>query len=317
MKSAVIDVGSNSVLLTVGSWQNGETVFELEVSRVTALGEGVKQTGVLSEAAIERTMVAIVELTGIAIAHGAEVVRAYATMAVRMAKNQADFLDRCTESGVECQVLSGESEAYFGFLAVANDPMFSSSDTITIIDPGGQSTELVTAAKVDGSWQPQFAKSFPVGTLAMLSESLTNECATGPEILQASRKIDDLLGLSYLPFTAGTVVTLGATGTNLVSMRDRLQEWDPDAVHGASLDYEEVSKAVSWLSGLTIEERSKLIGMEPGREKTLHAGALILERFMFAVKTCECRVSVRGWRHAILQQLLEQNEGVASLTSNL
>ena len=51
---------------------------------------------------------------------------------------------------------------------------------------------------------------------------------------------------------AGAVVALGATGTNLVSIRERMATWQPERVHGAFLDYEEVSRAVAWLSEMII-----------------------------------------------------------------
>jgi exopolyphosphatase / guanosine-5'-triphosphate,3'-diphosphate pyrophosphatase len=34
----------------------------------------------------------------------------------------------------------------------------------------------------------------------------------------------------------------------------------------------------------------------------LHAGALILERFLQALHVLGCRVTVRGWRHALLER---------------
>jgi exopolyphosphatase/guanosine-5'-triphosphate,3'-diphosphate pyrophosphatase len=72
-------------------------------------------------------------------------------------------------------------------------------------------------------------------------------------------------------------------------------------VHGAYLDYEEVSKAVGWMSRMTDAERAAIVGMERGREKTLHLGALILERALHAFRALGTRVSVRGWRHALLE----------------
>ena len=79
-----------------------------------------------------------------------------------------------------------------------------------------------------------------------------------------------------------------------------MPEWKPELVHGATLQYEEISKAASWLSDMSLAERAALIGMEKGREATIHAGALILERALFALGAETCRVSVKGWRHARL-----------------
>ena len=49
------------------------------------------------------------------------------------------------------------------------------------------------------------------------------------------------------------------------------------------------------------EERAAVPGIEKGREKSLHIGALILERFLFAVRAESCVVSTRGWRYAYLE----------------
>ena len=113
--------------------------------------------------------------------------------------------------------------------------------------------------------------------------------------------MDQTISLSYRPNEAGHAVVLGATGTNLVSIREQMSTWQPERVHGAWLDYEEVSKAAGWLSAMTEAQRATIPGMETGREGTIHAGALILERFLFALRVLGCSVSVRGWRHALIE----------------
>uniref|UniRef100_UPI00286A4AC9 Ppx/GppA phosphatase family protein n=1 Tax=Armatimonas sp. TaxID=1872638 RepID=UPI00286A4AC9 len=197
-------------------------------------------------------------------------------------------------------VLSGEQEAELGFLAVAEDPLFADDDCLSIIDPGGQSTELVTAVKLEGKWEVRFRKSFPIGTLGLRGTVLSSESPSPPEILNAVIVLDDLIGMEFRPGAAGRAVVLGASGTNLVTIRDRMTEWDAAKVHGAWLDFEEVSKAVGWMMPMTDLQRSLIIGIEPGREKTIHLGSLILERFLWSLHVLGVTVSVRGWRHALL-----------------
>jgi exopolyphosphatase/guanosine-5'-triphosphate,3'-diphosphate pyrophosphatase len=81
-----------------------------------------------------------------------------------------------------------------------------------------------------------------------------------------------------------------------------MARWEPDKVHGAWLDFGEISEAAGRLMRMTLDQRRALIGMEPGREATLPAGALILERFLNAIGAPGCSVSVRGWRHALLER---------------
>ncbi len=142
-----------------------------------------------------------------------------------------------------------------------------------------------------------------MGSLGLKDGPLSQESPNGLDLLRATREIDSALGLRFLPGRCGTAVTLGAVGTNLVSIRERLADWRPDLVHGAWLGYEDVSRSVESLSRLSMAERREIVGLEPGREATIHSGALILERCLFALGAEGCRVSVRGWRHAWLELL--------------
>ncbi len=225
-----------------------------------------------------------------------------ATMAARIATNTNDLLLRAKQQETPIIVLSGEQEAILGFESVVSDPIFADQKRITILDPGGQSTEIVLADQTDNGWNILFKKSYPVGTLGLKSLFFPHEQTTGIEILRASTAIDESVGAGIQPQKCGTVVTLGAAGTNLVSIRDQLGTWQPDRVHGAQLTFEEVSTAVGQLMPLTDKQRAAIIGMEPGREKTIHVGALIVERFLFALRAEYCLVSVRGWRHALLEK---------------
>jgi exopolyphosphatase/guanosine-5'-triphosphate,3'-diphosphate pyrophosphatase len=290
------------VLLAVAETNEGRWRPVLEKTWVTSLGEGTKETGRLSVAAIERTLHALSEAWLFATQAGSSSVVAGATMAARQAENRDDFLSAARQQGTPVFVLTGEQEAELGFHSVADDPAFEEANRLTIIDVGGQSTELVTANRETQDWTILFRRSFPVGTLGLRGSLLKSESPDARELLSAICEIDEVIGLNYLPGRTGKTIALGATGTNLVTIREKMSEWDPDRVHGAWLDYEEVSKAAGWLSGLTDAERSQVPGMEPGRERTIHIGALILERFLFATRSLGCFVSVRGWRHAVLER---------------
>jgi exopolyphosphatase / guanosine-5'-triphosphate,3'-diphosphate pyrophosphatase len=314
VRKAVIDVGSNSVLLLVEELHGDVWRFVHEETAVTALGEGVKTTGELSEKGMASTLGAIRRQSEVARAMGATEVRAAATMAARIATNRQEFLDRAARQGTPVEILSGEDEARLGFEAVAYDPHFEKYANLTIVDPGGHSTELLISAKQDGEWKTVFLHSFAVGTLGLKSDVLPNEVNGPQEIIAASLLIDEIIRAQYPPDNkgAGPVVVLGATGTNLVSVREGLTSWQPEKVHGAYLMFEEISRAVGWMMPMTDEERRAIPGMEIGREKTLHIGALILERFLHALHEEGCLVSVRGWRYAMLERGHPGGAGVSS-----
>lgn len=302
MRKAVIDVGSNSVLLVISEFTGEKWTQLYEDTSVTALGEGTKATGLLGEAGMSSTLRALASFYAKAHQFGVETIQAAATMAARIATNTTDFLERANDQKTPVFVLSGEDEAELGFISVATDPIFSNESRISIIDPGGHSTELVTADRANNDWAIRFRRSYPIGTLGMRTTYFPSERIEPMAMLKGIASMDDLIGLCYRPNQSGAAVVLGASGTNLISIREKLEKWDPERVHGARLDYEEISKAFGWLAPMSDSERAAVPGLEPGREKTIHLGALILERFLFALRTGECRVSVRGWRHALLER---------------
>lgn len=289
MRRAVVDVGSNSVLLMVAVERDGHWTPEFETSKVTALGEGVRETGSIGEAGAAATLI---ELRGAKErASGAEL-RAYGTMALRIAQNAQEFLDRAAAQGTPVTVISGEMEAELGLASVLEDPAFANRLGLSVLDVGGHSTEVSTSAS---------RVSFPVGTLGLRSQYLREESPSGGAVLQASAALDDAfaeLGNSH------TVIGLGASVTNLASIREGLLEWDASRIHGAYLDYEEVSRFVGRSMRMTDAERAGIVGLEPGRERTVHIGALIVERALLALGAEGIFVSVRGWRHAMLSRWL-------------
>lgn len=308
-RRAVVDVGSNSVLLVIAELDSsGEWISIYEESHVTGLGEGTKSTGIIGEEGLKRTLDVLRSYYAKSVELGATESIAAATMAVRIATNQSEVLEALRGAFPNTVVLSGEDEAELGFLSVVDDPVFAAYDRISILDPGGHSTEMVTAVRDQSGrnasgWEVLFRRSFPVGSLSIRSQWLPNESNHGLDVLRATSKIDSLIGLCYRQEQCGVVVALGAAGTNLMSIRDQLLEWEPSRVHGQVLTYEEISKFVGSLMPMTDAERRALPGIEKGRESTIQHGALVLERFLFSFRAEECVLSVRGWRHALLKRL--------------
>jgi exopolyphosphatase/guanosine-5'-triphosphate,3'-diphosphate pyrophosphatase len=302
MRRSVIDVGSNSVLLLVSELRGGIWTPIFDDTAITALGEGTKQTGLLSDEAITRTLSAVKGFVNKAIELGCPTTLTAATMAARIATNSSEFLNFAEKQGTPVVILSGEQEAQLGFESVVGDPTFATFPRISILDPGGQSTEVVVADRTGTGWNILFKQSYPVGTLGLKSTYLNEERVSGIEILRVSSAIDSVIAELIPPQEPGIVVALGAAGTNLVSIRDGLAEWQPEKVHGQTLDFETISNFVGTLMPMCDSERAAIVGMEPGREKTIHVGALLLERFLFALRGEECFVSVRGWRHALLEK---------------
>ena len=302
MFRAAIDIGSNSIILLVSKLSGSRWISVFEDTRVTGLGKGTKVSGRLDPSGAEHSIVAIQEFSEKAHVRGATEVRAAATMAVRIAEDGPEFIAKVRQLGVNAAVLSGDDEARLGFLSVVNDPQyaFNHDETIAMVDPGGHSTEIVigTRSKI------QFQKSFSVGALGLRESALRDDRCTAKDRMIAATEIDRTICSLQNPIDVKRVFTLGATGVNLVSLREKYEKWNPTKIHGSGLSYEEISRAFNWLADMDDAERAALTGLEKGREHTIHAGAIILERALFALGAEACTVSIRGWRHGLLE--LEQ-----------
>ena len=296
----MVDVGSNSVTTTIAERGRDGWRPLFDGAEVTALGEGTKETGRVRPEAIARTLAAVAQSAERARGLGARLVVG-TTMAARLATNAGDLLAAAAAQGTSLTVLSGEDEARLGTAAILDDPHYAGIEDLAILDLGGHSTELTILRER----AVRFSRSLPIGTLGLRGR-LPQETVGGPEMLGASVALDEEIETGYdrsaapLP-TGGTVVALGAGATTLVALREGLTMWDAARVDGAALEYEEVGRAVGWLMGLTEAERRAALPLSPGLARTIHLSALILERFLYALRAEGCRVSVRGWRHGLLE----------------
>lgn len=109
-KIAIIDMGSNSirfVALQIGD--NGSYTFLFQEKEAIRLGEGLSQSGVLSEQGMERALNCLKVYQHIMSVGEIKNCIAVATAAVRNASNGDEFLKKINaETGVTMNVISGE-----------------------------------------------------------------------------------------------------------------------------------------------------------------------------------------------------------------
>src|SRR5438034_6021617 len=118
-KIAIIDVGSNSFRLIVITYVRGYH-FQVtdEVRESVRLVQGLGATGLMRAAPMDRAVETMRLYAAFCKASEISDIAAVATSAVREAHNRDQFLERVKrESGIDVRVLSGEQEAYDGYLA--------------------------------------------------------------------------------------------------------------------------------------------------------------------------------------------------------
>src|SRR5271155_1302200 len=147
MKIGALDVGTNTVLMLVAeSTADGGARRVIDLGRVTRLGQGVDQNHHLDPDVARRTLETIVEFVEQARAAGAEKIVTAGTATLRDAADGESLVRAVRDrTGGEIEIVSGETEAWLSYLAVARGLRLDPSQRLLIIDIGGGSTEFIHA----------------------------------------------------------------------------------------------------------------------------------------------------------------------------
>lgn len=294
MKCGVIDVGTNTVLLLIAG-VGGEVDEIMDMSTITRLGEGLKATGRLERAAMDRVFSCIAAYRDLMDKHGVEKVYAVGTSALREAMNGPGFVAEVRDRlGVSIRVITGEEEAYYTYLSVAAEPWAQEKRSI-VVDVGGGSTEVI-----EGKGRDLIRSvSLPIGSVRLTEMFIRNDPPRGGELVSLSAWVRDSLDVP-VPSEDFLLVETGGTITNLASMVLGLREYDKKRIHGLVITAEEVGHAIDVLAPMTAAERSRVPGIEKGREDIIVQGFVIVREIMRYFGKDEVVVSANGVRFGVL-----------------
>jgi exopolyphosphatase/guanosine-5'-triphosphate,3'-diphosphate pyrophosphatase len=305
---AAVDIGTNSVKLTVGSaagdGDDGLRVLA-DTTRITRLGKGVDRSGRLDDEAVRRTLDALAEFAGIARQHGAARIAAVGTSALRDAANGAEFVREAEQRlGGPVEIISGDREAHLIHTAIRGDRDLALAPTglLAVMDIGGGSTEFV----IGRGDAITYRNSLQLGAVRLTERALPSDPPAEGEVRRAVEIADGALADVPAPQDEDANLTLvgsGGTIANLAAMEHGLTEFLPDVLHGARLSREQIEARIDALAQRTVAERRGIPGLEPDRADVIVAGAIIQARAMHRLGVREVTVSVRGLRYGLLYEL--------------
>jgi exopolyphosphatase/guanosine-5'-triphosphate,3'-diphosphate pyrophosphatase len=319
-----LDLGTNNCrLLIARPSRRGFRVVDA-FSRIIRLGEGLSQTGHLSDQAMHRTMEALKVCAAKLRRHNVLRSRMVATQACRVAANGHDFIDRVRDSfGLDIEVLTPETEARLAVAGCATliDP---AADYVLVFDIGGGSSEIIwldmarLGARRDvltGRSDVREAivawESLPVGVVT-LAESFDGRNVTQESFAAMSDAVARLLRPfemthKFRERLAGrSVHLLGTSGTvtTIAGVRLGLDRYDRKRVDGIWLGASEIESVITRLLEQSYDRRV----LEPciGRERAdlVLAGCAILDAIMKLWPAERLRVADRGLREGILMRLM-------------
>jgi len=299
-KKAIIDVGSNSIKFFLGTLAlDGTVQTVLDENDIVRLGEGLRETGVISPEAMQRNSEAIVRFAAKARENGADEIICVGTMALRNAKNTDEFVKLVKEtSGVDLRVIPGDEEARLSYLAVLS-ALPLQGGKLAIFDTGGGSTEFVFG---EGN---EVSKRFSVdlGAIRITEKYFTKDPVSKSDVTAAIAEIDDIFNENGVTGNIVQLVGMGGTVTTMGAVKHKMVTYDPDVIQGSTLTLTDVEEQIETYSSKTIEQRKEIPGLQPKRADVILAGACILKVIINRLNVSALTISDRGLRHGLAYDL--------------
>lgn len=302
---AAIDIGSNSTNLLVVDADGVDVVREVNV---TALGERVATTRLLSDAAINRTLGVIERYATVVERYEAEL-QVTGTAACRMATNTDDFFNRVRAvTGVAPRLLSPRDEARLAWTgAVASLPPVE-GDTM-VVDIGGASTELTIGdLNRNGLGTVRESVSLPFGVVSLTEAELHRDPPRPEELSNAISIVGDAVDNAVVeyPILAGASRVVGVAGSivTIAAVELGLRQFDAARLHGMVLTKDAAEDVFRTLATESLAERVHNPGLPAERAGVIVAGCCLLVAVMRRLQLHEIVVSTHNLLDGVVREAM-------------
>jgi exopolyphosphatase/guanosine-5'-triphosphate,3'-diphosphate pyrophosphatase len=309
-----LDLGTNNCRLLIARPGPQGFVIVDAYSRVVRLGEGLMESGRLSDAAMDRTVAALAACADKLGRRDVRLTRNVATEACRRASNGVHFVERVyAETGIALDVISAAEEAR---LAVLGCHMLIAPDgpPALVFDIGGGSTEvmLVAAGSAD-TGEPEIVDwvSLPWGVVSLAE--------TEPQWADAENRVAGYARMIALVSAGldgfadrlaargvGAVQLLGTAGTitTLASVELGLPSYDRRQVDGSMVDARSLLALCRSIAVRSATDRARIACIGHDRAELIVAGCAIVDAILSRWPGDGVRVADRGIREGILRTLM-------------
>jgi exopolyphosphatase / guanosine-5'-triphosphate,3'-diphosphate pyrophosphatase len=314
---AAIDLGTNNCRLLIARPSGAHFVVIDAFSRVVRLGEGLAQSGRLSDAAMDRALAALHVCAEKLKKRNVHLARSVATEACRRASNGAEFIERVhRETGIRLNIITAQEEARLAVLG-CHILLERGDGPAMIFDIGGGSTEMVLVDPADPVPRILDWQSVPWGVVS-LTEGV-GPIADSPEARAAGyAEMRARVARGFAPFVAriaeiraraieqGAIRLLGTSGTvtTLASLHLGLPQYDRRAVDGLIVPTADMRAISQRLAHLSPAERIGVPCIGRERSDLVVAGCAILETIFDIWPADRLGIADRGIREGILRSLM-------------
>jgi len=285
-RSAVVDLGSNSVRLVVFEGTSRTPVVIFNEKSVLKLGRGLTKTGRLNDEGVGMAMEVMSRFHAVAHAMHANPFEILATAAVRDATNGPEFVAALRQymPGVPIRILTGEEEADYSATGVLCGVPEAHG---LVADIGGGSLELI---KVVGGGRKD-ARSLPLGVIR-LSDRAEGDLDRARALVE-----EDLASVGWLASLEGKPLYLvGGAFRALARLQIARLSYPLNIIHLYTLSQAEAREMTEWVRTAPRRTLERLPGAPRKRLDDAPFAATVLRRLLRVVQPSEVVFCVDGLR---------------------
>lgn len=295
----IIDIGSNSVRLVIIDIKENRAHHLIEnLKRTVRLRSGVDHGGLLTEQGMNNAVETVSLFVKFCQARRVNKIISVATAAVRQAGNGAELVDRIfKETGIQTQVLSGEEEAYLGYIGLVNSVTEPSG---LMADLGGGSIKLV--GFVDRLNRHSVTLEF--GALSLMEKFDLGDLPNAKNLRAFEAFLDE--SFSQIPWLKeySKLMGIGGTFRSLARVYRHHFQYVPDLTDGITIPPAGVEELYRMLSAMSLEERRQVPGLEQARADLIVTGLGIISRLLKAAQYPDLMVSASSIRDGVFFRYL-------------
>ncbi|HIU83366.1 MAG TPA: Ppx/GppA family phosphatase [Candidatus Faecicola pullistercoris] len=277
-KIAIIDLGSNSArLVLVNIIEGGYFVVFDELKESVRLAQDMEWDGFLKPQRIAQTIKTLKMFRRLCDANNIDKIYAYATAAVRRAKNQKSFLDEVAVTcGIKIQVLTKEEQASLVYQGVINSLDVPKG---LIMDIGGGSTQFIYYSRKN----ILACETLQFGSVT-LTDLFKNDNISPAE---RNKRIEEFIKehldkIEWLKTVEPDVQFVGVGGSfrNLGRISRIIKKYPFDMMHNYHLPADEFNNIYDRIKCLDLEKTQKIKGLSNGRADIFPSALAVIKSVM-------------------------------------
>ncbi len=306
MRVAIIDMGTNTFNLLIQDLESNTLVFKDKLS--VKLGEGGLNKGFINQSAFARGIDALKSHQKTIAEYNVEATYAFATSAVRDAKNQTEFVQTCArEANIVVNVISGKVEAELIYRGVRR-ALPLGNEKVLIVDIGGGSTECIIA----DAHQTYWLKSHNLGSSRLKERFEPTDPLSEEDIVNINLHLsEELSELLHAVKIYQPQVMIGSSGSfdTMASMIFERFKHPNILLEGATafdFDMKEYGAMSEAMRYSTVEERLDTPGMLPMRADLMPMATLLIDFLLNQTKITNLKGSVYALKEGVGELLLNK-----------